>query len=217
MSMGPLDVSRPWDTRAVIGSFRFLQRFWRNVIDEATGTTRVSETSPDEATARVLARTIDGVSHDMANLRFNTALAKLIECNNHLTRLLADGQSRSDGQSYSEGSALPREAAETMTLLVAPLAPHIAEELWSRLGHTGSLAYAPFPVADPALLVEETVTCVLQVAGKVRDRIEVAADVSEETLHALALASPKVAAALAGREVRTVVVRAPKLVNVVPA
>jgi leucyl-tRNA synthetase len=204
MSMGPLDVSRPWDTRAVIGSFRFLQRFWRNVIDEQTGAARVADTAADEATRRVLARTVEGVSRDMANLRFNTAVAKLIECNNHLTRLVADGAS------------VPREVAETMTLLLAPLAPHVAEELWSRLGHPGSLAYVEFPVADPALLVEATVTCVVQVQGKVRDRIEVPADVTEEALRALALASPKVVAALDGRGVRTVVVRAPKLVNVVP-
>jgi leucyl-tRNA synthetase len=205
MSMGPLDVSRPWDTRAVVGSFRFLQRFWRNVVDEDTGRCRVADVPADAATRTVIARTIDGVGRDMANLRFNTAIAKLIECNNHLSRLLA------------EGGDLPREAAEAMVLMLAPLAPHVAEELWSRIGHTGSLTYLAFPQADPALLVAETVTCVLQVGGKVRDRIEVSADSSEESLRELALAAPKVVAALAGREVRTVVVRAPKLVNVVPA
>jgi leucyl-tRNA synthetase len=104
-----------------------------------------------------------------------------------------------------------------MVLMLAPLAPHVAEELWSRIGHTGSLTYLPFPQADPALLVAQTVICVLQVGGKVRDRIEVSADTGEESLRELALAAPKVVAALAGREVRTVVVRAPKLVNVVPA
>jgi leucyl-tRNA synthetase len=101
--------------------------------------------------------------------------------------------------------------------MVAPLAPHIAEELWARLGHEESLARGPFPEADPALLVEETVTCVVQVAGRVRDRLEVAPDVDEDTLRELALASPGVARALDGREVRTVVVRAPRLVNIVPA
>jgi leucyl-tRNA synthetase len=202
--MGPLDVSRPWETRAVVGSFRFLQRLWRNVVDEHTGRARVSEGPPDEQTRRVLARTVDGVGRDMANLRFNTAVAKLIECNNHLTRLVADGAS------------LPREAAETMTLLVAPLAPHAAEEMWSLLGHPQSLAYAPFPTADPALLVADTVTCVLQVAGKVRDRIEVPAGIGEDELRELALAAPKVVAALEGRGVRMVKVVLPKLVNVVP-
>ena len=111
---------------------------------------------------------------------------------------------------------MPRDAAEALVLMLAPLAPHISEELWSRLGHAESLAYEPVPVADPAMLAEETVTCVVQVAGKVRDRLEVAVDVSEADLTELALASAGVQRALAGRDVRTVVVRAPRLVNVVP-
>jgi leucyl-tRNA synthetase len=204
MSMGPLDVSRPWETRAVVGSFRFLQRLWRNVVDEHTGQVRVTDAPAEEETRRVLARTVDGVGRDMANLRFNTAVAKLIECNNHLTRLLTDGAS------------LPREAAETMALLLAPLAPHAAEEMWALLGHRESLAYEPFPIADPALLVTETVTCVLQVAGKVRDRIEVPSGIGEDELRELALTAPKVVAALDGRGVRMVKVVLPKLVNVVP-
>jgi leucyl-tRNA synthetase len=139
----------------------------------------------------------------MENLRFNTAIAKVIELNNVLTRL-------------SGGQGLPREVAEPLVLLVAPLTPHIAEELWARLGHSRSLAYEPFPVADPALLVEESVTCVVQVAGKVRDRLDVPPSISEDSLRELALASATVQRALDGRAVRTVVVRAPKLVNVVP-
>jgi leucyl-tRNA synthetase len=101
--------------------------------------------------------------------------------------------------------------------MVAPLAPHIGEELWSRLGHTESLTYRPFPTADSALLVDETVTCVVQVAGKVRDRLEVSASVDEETLERLALESEAVQRTLDGRGVRKVIVRAPNLVNVVPA
>ena len=99
--------------------------------------------------------------------------------------------------------------------MVAPLAPHIAEELWSRLGHEESITYEPFPVADPALLVEDTVTCVVQIKGKVRDRLEVPADISEDALREQVLALPKVVAATEGG-IRTVIVRAPKLVNVVP-
>jgi leucyl-tRNA synthetase len=100
--------------------------------------------------------------------------------------------------------------------MVAPLAPHLAEELWLRMGHEESLAHEPFPEADPGLLVEETVTCVVQIRGKVRDRIEVPSDIGEDALRELALARPKVQAATEGG-VRTVIVRAPKLVNVVPA
>ncbi|MEO5610461.1 MAG: class I tRNA ligase family protein, partial [Ornithinibacter sp.] len=192
--------SKPWDTRAVVGPQRFLQRLWRNVVDEETGETVVSDTPLDAATTRVLHRTIDAVRTDYAGLGFNTAIARLTELNNALTKL--------------EGG-VPREAAEQIVLMVAPLAPHIAEELWMRLGHEESLAHADFPVADPTLLLEESVTCVVQIKGKVRDRLEVPSDISEDALRELALARPKVAEATAGG-IRTVIVRAPKLVNVVP-
>lgn len=201
MSMGPLDVSRPWDTRAVVGSQRFLQRLWRNVVDEETGELTVSDAPADEATRRLVSQTIDAVAGEMAAMRVNTAIAKLIVLNNHLTGL----------------SPAPREAVEPLVLMVAPVAPHIAEELWSRLGHTGSVTHQPFPEADPALLVAETVTCVVQVAGKVRDRLEVPPGIGESELQELALATPGVQRALGGASVRKVIVRAPRLVNVVPA
>jgi len=201
MGLGPLEQSKPWDTRAVVGSQRFLQRLWRNVVDEETGALRVLDTAPDDATLRVLHRTIDAVRTDYGSLGFNTAIARLTELNNALTKL--------------EGG-VPRVAAEALVLMVAPLAPHLAEELWLRMGHEESLAHEPFPEADPGLLVEETVTCVVQIRGKVRDRIEVPSDIGEDALRELALARPKVQAATEGG-VRTVIVRAPKLVNVVPA
>ncbi|RJK97067.1 leucine--tRNA ligase [Vallicoccus soli] len=201
MSMGPLDVSRPWETKAVVGSFRFLQRLWRNVVDEATGEVRVIDDAPPAELLRLLHRTVDGVRGDYAGLKLNTAVSKLIELNNALGRV---------------GGPPPRAVAEPLVLMLAPLAPHVAEELWYRLGHEGSLAREPFPEADPALLVEDTVTCVLQVKGKVRGRIEVPASVGEDELRELALADAGVQRALAGAPVRTVVVRAPRLVNVVP-
>ncbi|ARQ70819.1 leucine--tRNA ligase [Streptomyces marincola] len=201
MAMGPLDVSRPWETRAVVGQFRLLQRLWRNVLDEATGEVSVVDEEPDEATLRAMHRAIDGVDKDLAQLRFNTAIAKITELNNHVTK----------------ADRVPRAAAETLVLLIAPLAPHIAEELWHRLGHEGSVTAAPFPVADPAHLVDETVTCVVQVRGKVRARLEVSPEVSESELETLALNAPAVVDALGGAGVRKVIVRAPKLVNIVPA
>jgi leucyl-tRNA synthetase len=200
MSMGPLELSKPWETRAVVGAQRFLQRLWRNVVDEETGEVRVVDVPMDDATARVVHRTIDAVSRDYGTLGFNTAIARLIELNNALTKL----------------DEVPREAAETLVHMVAPVAPHIAEELWSRLGHPESLTFEPFPVADPALLIEDTVTCVVQIRGKVRDRLEVPADIGEDELRERVLALPRVTAAT-GDGVRTVIVRAPKLVNVVPA
>jgi leucyl-tRNA synthetase len=199
MSMGPLELGRPWDTRAVVGSQRFLQRLWRNIIDEKSGGVRISEEAPDQATKTATHRTISGVREDYEALRFNTAIAKLIELNNLVTKL----------------DIAPREAVEAMVVMLAPVAPHIAEELWSRLGHEGGVTYVPFPVADPALLVDDEVTCVIQVNGKVRDRVEVAADISEDDLRELVLAREKVKAATEGG-IRTVIVRAPRLVNVVP-
>jgi leucyl-tRNA synthetase len=201
MSMGPLDSFRPWETRAVVGSQRFLQRLWRNVVDERTGDARVVDEDPDDETRRLLHRTIDQVRKDYAGLSDNTAIARLIELNNHVVK----------------AGIAHREVAEALVLMVAPLAPHVAEEMWSRLGHESSLAYEPFPEADPAMLAVASVTCVLQVAGKVRDRIEVPPDVSDDELRERALASEAVTRALDGRDVRTVVVRAPRLVNVVPA
>jgi len=199
MSMGPLDLSRPWETRAVVGSQRFLQRLWRNVVDETTGAVTVTDDEPDTATLRVLHRAIADVRAEMEAMRPNTAIAKLITLNNHLTSL----------------PAVPRIAAEAIVLMTAPVAPHIAEELWERLGHTESLAYEPFPVADEAYLVEDTVTCVVQVQGKVRARLEVSPSISDADLEAAALAEPALVRFLDGRPVRKVIVKAPKLVNVV--
>ncbi|MEV8452190.1 leucine--tRNA ligase [Streptomyces sp. NPDC052095] len=202
MAMGPLDVSRPWDTRAVVGQYRLLQRLWRNVVDEETGEVTVVDGEPNEETLRALHKAIDGVGQDMAGMRFNTAIAKVTELNNHLTKA---------------GGPLPRSVAESLVLLVAPLAPHIAEELWRRLGHTESVVHQDFPVADPAYVVDETVTCVVQVKGKVKARLEISPSITDAELEALALADPAVVAALGGAGIRKVIVRAPKLVNIVPA
>ncbi|GAA2088910.1 leucine--tRNA ligase [Streptomyces albiaxialis] len=201
MAMGPLDVSRPWDTRAVVGQYRLLQRLWRNVIDEATGEVTVVDAEPDEDTLRALHKAIDGVRQDMEAMRFNTAIAKITELNNHVTKV----------------REVPRSVAERMVLLIAPLAPHIAEELWRRLGHDSSVVYVDFPVADPAYVADETVTCVVQIKGKVKARLEVSPSISDADLEAQALAEPAVVAALGGAGIRKVIVRAPKLVNVVPA
>ena len=199
MSMGPLDVDRPWETRAVVGSQRFLQRLWRNILDEETGELAVVDSEPDEETAKLLARTIVGVTEDYESMHINTAIAKMIVLNNHLTT-----------------REVPRTVAEALVLMVAPVAPHVAEELWERLGHTGSLAYANFPVVtDESLLEDETVTAIVQVKGKVRDRLEVPADISADDLVQRALASEKVQKFLDG-EPRKVIVREPSLVNLVP-
>ncbi len=199
MSMGPLDVSRPWDTRAVVGAQRFLQRLWRAVIDEQSGQLRVDDAPADEQIRRLLHRTIDGVRTDIQGLRLNTAIAKLIELTNKVTASAAE--------------RTPREVAQPLVLMVSPFAPHLAEELWSRLGHPDSLAYADFPVADPQLLVADSVTYPVQVNGKVRGRVEVAADAPDDAVRAAAVA--EVAEVLAGREPRKVIVVPGRLVSIV--
>ena len=162
--MGPLDASRPWETRDVVGMYRFLQRLWRAMVDETTGEIVVDDAPADDETRRLLHRTIDAVRREMDALRFNTAIAKLIELNNHVTKL----------------AATPREVAEPMVLMLAPLVPHVAEELWHRLGHDDTVTYTEFPVADPALLVDDTVEYPVQVNGKVRGRITVPVDADRD-------------------------------------
>jgi leucyl-tRNA synthetase len=202
MSMGPLDQDRPWEIGSIIGAHRLLQRVWRLIVDEETGQAAVVDAPIDDDTRRAVHRTIAGVRADADGLRFNTAIAKLTELTNHLTKAHAD-------------HATARQAAEPLVLMLAPFAPHIAEELWSRLGHAESLAYEPFPEADEQWVRADTVTLVVQVNGKVRDRIEVAADVSEADAVAAARASARIVEVLAGAEPRRVVARPPKLVNIV--
>ncbi|MBM2615256.1 leucine--tRNA ligase [Actinoplanes sp. LDG1-06] len=197
MAMGPLDVSRPWETRAVVGSQRFLQRVWRLVVDEETGAVRTGDEPLAPAVRKQVHRTIAGVREDMDELRFNTAIAKLIELTNTLTPL----------------PSASREAVEPLVLMLSPFAPHLAEELWGKLGHSGTLAYTGFPVADPAQLVAESITYPVQINGKVKARVEVSPSAPEAEVREQALAA--VADALAGREPKKVIVVAGRLVSVV--
>ncbi|HRB03524.1 MAG TPA: leucine--tRNA ligase, partial [Ilumatobacteraceae bacterium] len=199
MAMGPLDASRPWESKDVVGVHRFLQRVWRNIVDEATGDLRLLPVDADEETVRQLHIAISGVREELDNLRFNTAIAKLIEFNNHLTKL----------------GGCPADMAEPLVKMLAPLAPHAAEELWQKLGHTESVTYEPFPVADPALLVADTVEYPVQVNGKVRSRVTVAADADSDAVQAIALADEKVQAALAGAAPKKVIVIPGRMVNIV--
>jgi leucyl-tRNA synthetase len=203
MFMGPLDADRPWSTTDIIGVHRFLQRLWRNLVDEETGDLRVTDDPADDETRRVLHRTIAAVRADMATLDFNTAIARMFELNNRLHQVTT-----------ATGTA-PREVVEPLTLMLAPLAPHVAEELWERLGHEPSLAYEAFPEADPAYLVEEQVEIPVQVDGKVRARITVPTSADDGTVEAAARAEARVAELLGGRTVDRVVVVPGRLVNFV--
>ncbi|GAB4082965.1 leucine--tRNA ligase [Modestobacter muralis] len=203
MSTGPLDQSRPWETKAVVGSARLLARIWRVVVDEETGEVRAGDTEPDDDTSRALHRAIEAVRDGMTTLRFNIAIARITELTNHLTA------------ACPPGTAVPRSVAESLVLLVAPLAPHLAEELWSRLGHPGSVAWAQFPVAEDRWLVDDTVEVAVQVNGKVRAQVAVPADADAATLEAAARADEKVIAQLEGKTVRRVIAVPGRLVNFV--
>ena len=203
MSTGPLDASRPWNTRDVVGMQRFLQRSWRNLVDEDTGELHVSDTEAPLQLKRDLHKAINGVGIDMQNLRFNTAISKLIELNNALTIYV------------NEHGSTPREVAVPLVQMLSPLCPHMAEELWSMLGQTTELTFMPFPVADPALLVSDTIEIPIQVNGKVRSKLSVLPTVTDEELRALALADEKVIALLNGAEPAKVVIVPKRLVNVV--
>jgi leucyl-tRNA synthetase len=199
MFMGPLDASKPWTTRDIVGVIRFLQRLWRNHVDPETGELLVTDDDPDDELRRLLHRTIRQVTEDMAHLRFNTAVARLFELNNALVPL----------------EHIPRVVSEALVRILAPLAPHIAEELWERLGHEPSISAAAWPEYDEALARQQTVTLVVQVNGRVRDRIEVAPDISEAAARDLALASERVRSHFDGGEPKRIIVRPPNLVNVV--
>ncbi len=203
MSMGPLDQSRPWNTRDVVGMQRFLQRLWRNLVDEDTGLPTVSDSECPDALLRALHVTIDGVQRDMDGLRFNTAIAKLIELNNALTKHV------------DAAGSTPRVVAEPLVQMLSPLCPHLASELWQRLGRSDEITYSPFPTADPTLLVSDTVEIPVQVNGKVRSRLTAPTGSSDDQLTALALSDEKVRIALAGAEPRKVIVVSGRLVNIV--
>jgi leucyl-tRNA synthetase len=203
MAMGPLDASRPWNTRDVVGMQRFLQRLWRNIIDEYTGDSIVVDDAAPEELVRHLNRTIVGVEDDFAHLRFNTAIAKLIEFNNALT------------QHVSAYKTSPISLVEPLVQMLSPLCPHLADELWFRLGHDSTVTYVPFPVADPSKLIEDTIEVPVQINGKVRARITVAPTASIEEHLELALALEPIIAALDGKTPLKTIVVPGRTVNLV--
>lgn len=203
MAMGPLDASRPWNTRDVVGMQRFLQRLWRNIIDEYTGDSIVVDDAAPEELVRHLNRTIVGVEDDFAHLRFNTAIAKLIEFNNALT------------QHVSAHKTSPISLVEPLVQMLSPLCPHLADELWFRLGHDSTVTYVPFPVADPSKLIEDTIEVPVQINGKVRARITVAPTASVEEHLELALALEAIIAALDGKTPLKTIVVPGRTVNLV--
>jgi leucyl-tRNA synthetase len=203
MFMGPLEAVKPWSMKGVEGVYRFLARAWRMIVDAEADKVRLdpkvvdAPLTPEQA--KVVARTIAAVTDDFEDLRFNTAISRLMEFVNFFT-----------GQ-----DARPKKAMETFALLLAPMAPHLGEELWALLGHTKSLAYEPWPTFDPALLKDDQVEVPVQVNGKLRARVVVAADASSELIEKTARDDPKIADLLTGKTIKKVVVVPGKLVNFV--
>ena len=209
MYMGPLEAQKPWSTRDIVGMSRFLSSVYRNLIGDDESVPTDPPTAPKlakitadpipEALDRQMHRTIKKVGEDIAALRFNTAIAELIKMNNELTG----------------APSVPRELAENFALLLAPFAPHLAEELWHKLGHHKSLARRPWPTFDAAKLVESTLEIPVQVNGKVRDKIIVPADATEDVVLAQAAAADKVVPYLEGKDVKKRLYVPKKLVNFV--
>jgi len=199
MYMGPLEASKPWNTRDIVGVNRFLRRIWRNFVNEESGSLMVSDAEATDDQMRALHRTIERVTSDMERLSFNTAIAGLIE-------LLSEWVSL---------DAIPRSLAGPFVLMLAPLAPHMAEELWQRLGNETSLAYEPWPMAEEKWLVDDSIKLAVQVNGKVRGTISVPADAAKEAILEAAKADENVARHVEGKEIRREIYVPGRLVNIV--
>ncbi|MFK7960554.1 MAG: leucine--tRNA ligase [Phycisphaerales bacterium] len=198
MYMGPLEASKPWNTQDIAGPYRFLQRAWRLCIDEATGAPRIAEQADDELET-LLHRTIAKVADDIERLAFNTGIAAMIEFVNVGTKR----------------GPLGRDQLERFATILAPFAPHLGEEIWSRLGHTDLICDQPWPVVDDARLRDDTIEMPVQINGKVRGRISIAADADREATEAQAMADARVQELVAGMTVRKVIVVPGKIVNII--
>jgi leucyl-tRNA synthetase len=198
MYMGPLEAQKPWNTRDIIGMSRFLQSVWRILVDDE-GKARVSSDAIPPDLDRRMHRAIKKVGDDILALRFNTAIAELIELKNEMTQL----------------KSVPRELAENFTLMLSPLAPHIAEEIWEKLGHHKSLSHRPWPTADESKLTEETIEIPVQVNGKLRGKIVVAAEATEADVLAAAEAAEQIKTWLDGKSVVKRLYVTGKMVNFV--
>ncbi|WP_408928420.1 leucine--tRNA ligase [Corynebacterium tuberculostearicum] len=201
MSMGPLDTSRPWATKDVVGSQRFLQRLWRLAVNEDTGELATTDAALSEDDLKQLHRTIAGVRDDYENLRLNTVVAKLIEYVNYLTKTYR--------------TEAPRAAVEPIAQLVSPIAPHIAEELWQRFGHDETITYQPFPTFEEKYLVDDEIEVPVQINGKVKARINVAADADQDAVFDVALADAKIADLTSGKDVVKKIYVPGRMVNLV--
>ena len=205
---GPPEDDIDWADVSPSGSRKFLARAWR-LAGDVTSAPGVDPASGDLALRKVTHKAVHEAAEALESFRFNVAVAKAMELVNAARKAVDSGCGPAD--------PAVREAAEAVAVMLSLVAPYTAEDMWARLGHAPSVALAGWPSVDPALLVEDAVTCIVQVAGKVRDRLEVSPSIGEDELRTLALTSPVITGLLGGKEPRAVIVRAPKLVNIVPA
>ena len=203
---GPPEDDIDWADVSPVASFKFLNRAWR-ISGDVTSQAGVEFTSGDLALRKATAKSMHDIAFAVETFRFNVAVARIMELVN-VTRKAIDSGCGGDDPAV-------REAAEAIAIALSLIAPYTAEDMWQRLGHEPAIALAGWPTIDPALLEEDFVTVVLQINGKIKDRIEVSPDISESELEQLALATPAIAAEIAGAEIKKVIVRAPKLVNIV--
>jgi len=204
--IGPFDQGGSFIPENLEGVWRFMNRFWSLVNDSWVENPSDEETSESKAIERLRNKTIKRITEELSNFRFNTALAALMECNNVLIKQQHAPVAR---------SVAFRNTLETMMQLLAPMAPHITEELWHLTNHTGSIHETAWPDYDEALTQDETFTLVVQVNGKVRERIEVAADTSERDIRMLALSNPRVASFIGEATVQKVIYVPGRLINIV--
>jgi len=200
MFMGPLEQTKPWNTNGVEGVYRFLNRVWRLFMtEEGTLQDKIKPDGGTDAFKRTWHRTIKKLTEDYEALRFNTAISQMMIFVN---------------EAYKQ-ETLPLEGMKHFVQLLSPIAPHIAEELWEKLGGSGSVSYVPWPSYDEAWTVDDEVEIVVQVNGKIVDRANVAADADEKALEALATSLEKVQEAMTGKQIRKVIAVKGKLVNIV--
>ncbi|MCW2752317.1 MAG: leucine--tRNA ligase, partial [Aeromicrobium sp.] len=203
---GPPDDDIDWADVSPGGALRFLQRAWR-ISNDVTSEVGADATAGDPALRRITHRTVHDSAELLESHRFNVVIARTMELVNATRKTIDSGP--------GAGDPAVREAAEATAILLSLVAPYVAEEMWEQLGHQPTVAQTTWPVVDESLLVEQSVTCVVQVLGKVRGKLEVSPDISDADLTALALAEPNVVRSIDGREIRKVIVRAPKLVSIV--
>ena len=204
---GPPEDDVDWADVSPAGSTKFLARAWR-LAGDVTSAPGVDPATGDLKVRKATHRALHDAALAVETFRFNVAVARVMELVNVLRKAIDSGPGSDD--------PAVREGAEAVAVMLSLVAPYTAEDMWARLGRQPSVARAGWPAVEESLLVEDSVTCVVQVAGKVKDRLDVAPGIGEDDLRELALASDAVVAALEGRAIRTVVVRAPKLVNIVP-